>query len=480
MNGITNTTLGHQPSTASFGLVPRRPGLAQKPTPLYYSLKADEIHFTGKRPRKPAEAIPSHQDSPESSESEASDSDSEDSVISESHNLFARSVQSNELPREPYNLRKRQKTQGDKAQTQKSPEGNGERSFTPPLNSEAVNPGASENLDEMAKSLLLALLMNGAAPSEVVDPDDSDEEVDGNIKVISYKKSPFGPQAERLGFKRIAGMESLKADLNRLLVEPLKKPKLYKDYGLQHSASGVLLYGPPGNGKTYFAKAVAEEAGANFLEIHPSTIASPYIHQTSKLISEAFDAAATAAKKTKKPTVLLIDEVDAVAPQRLGEFSNSHHNEEVAEFLNQLNECASKNVFVVATTNLPDQLDPALIRSGRMNARIYVGAPDEKSREQVIQQYLKLRSPNVVDSKIDVTALASQTQGYSISDLQELVNQSARHALERRGKISEADFKLAMKKVLPSMSDDSEEVFKQRMKKFESRPSSGDWKTMYS
>jgi ATP-dependent 26S proteasome regulatory subunit len=486
MNGITNAILWKKPSVASIGLVSGSSGLTQNPAPLNYPLQNDEIRFTGKHPRNSGSATPpesediSYQSSPDPSDSESSDS--EGSSTSESHHGLSRSAPSNEVSRHPYNLRKRQKLAGDEPQPkpQQLSKSSEDASSTTPLGNDTINSQGRKDLDERAKIVLLALLLKGAKSSLDGDSHNGNEDVDGSFKVISYKKSPFGPHAERLGFKRIAGMEPLKADLNRLLVDPLKNPQLYKDYGLENSASGVLLYGPPGNGKTYFAKAVAEEAGANFLEIHPSTIASPYIHQTSKLISEAFDVAAVAAKKSKKPTVLLIDEVDAVAPQRMGDFSNSHNNEEVAEFLNQLNECASKNVFVVATTNLPDQLDPALIRSGRMNARIYVGAPDEKSREQVINLALKSRSPNVVDSKINASALAGKTQGYSISDLQELVNQSARHALERRAKISEGDFKLAMTQVLPSISNDTEEAYKQMMAKFESRPSSEAWKTMYS
>lgn len=438
-------------------------------------LAKDELHFAGKRHQKPEGGSPpepssSGDDLSYSASSEGESSTSEDSATSR----VGRTPY-------PYNLRKRQKmTAIDDPQKYTSAT---ESHLAPvPPEEDPLSPREREQVDRAVMGFIVTLLGQPVAPQPPVpvDPVSSDEEGKGGIQVISHKKSPFGPKAEKLGFQRIAGMEPLKADLHRLLIDPMKNPQVYKDYGLENSASGVLLYGPPGNGKTFFAKAVAEEAGANFLEIHPSTIASPYIHQTSKFISEAFDAAAAAAKKSRKPTVLLIDEVDAVAPQRMGDSSNNHNNEEVAEFLNQLNECATKNVFVVATTNLPDNLDPALIRSGRMNAKIYVGAPDEKSRAQVINQYLKLRSPRVVDEAIDVSALASKTQGYSIADLKELVNQSARHALQRRAKISDGDFKLAMKQVLPSISDSTEEAYKQMMGKFESKPSSEAWKTMYT
>lgn len=488
MIGITSAIFGKQPPTASGSNIKRKPDYEQKPVLLHKSLERDEILFEGRRRKKPVDTNkPTASGSdptyyPPSSDSEGSENGDTDPTPSQ--NPFSAPKSADNRPRHPYNLRKRQKP-GAGNQSQAAGPGDDKTSTPPPKNentkppdNEGITPQEREEMDKAVMGFLMAMLGQGNQPLEAVDPDSEDESGPAGIKVVSYKKSPFGPKAERLGFKRIAGMEPLKTDLNRLLVDQLKNPQLYKDYGLENSASGVLLYGPPGNGKTYFAKAVAEEAGANFLEIHPSTIASPFIHQTSKFISEAFDAAASAAKRTKHPTVLLIDEVDAVAPQRVGDSSNTHNNEEVAEFLNQLNECANKNVFVVATTNLPEQLDPALIRSGRMNAKIYVGGPDEKSREQVLQQYLNQRA-KVVDEKLDVSALASKTQGYSIADLKELVNQAARHALERRGKITEGDFKLAMKKVMPSVNESTAETYKQMMGKFETKPSSEAWRSMY-
>ncbi len=333
--------------------------------------------------------------------------------------------------------------------------------------------------DQLGKLLLMQLL--GVKPKAKGSGSDDDEDSEGNgIKVTSFKKSPFGPNEEKLGFKRIAGMDSVKQNLSDLLIEPMKEPELYRAYGLGNSASGVLLYGPPGCGKTFFAKSAAEEAGANFLEIHPSVTGSKYIHQSSKLIGEAFNKAADMAQKTKKPTVMLIDELEAVAPQRTGDADNDHKNEEVAEFLNQLNTCAKKNVFVIGTTNYPQQLDPALIRSGRMNGKIYVGAPDQKSRQQLFQHFMAKRKPEIVDTaNLDFGKLADKTKGYSNADIEEVVNQASRQAFKQRGKISGASFEQALKTVKPSINDGVARDYQRLMEKFQPEEMSVELKHFY-
>lgn len=484
MNGISNVLFRKpQPVATPGSPASRRPATGPKPLSLAQTLSRDEVHFEGRRRKTPQNVPPPEESSSDESwSSEAAESSDSDTMSTTSDTP----PQATATPRRGgYHLRKRPRTENpgevkqDSSTEPESPKGSrptrGNEGGAGPSGNQ---PPERDNDAGLPLGLLLALLSGGKIATTGGDESESDEDK-SEFKVISHKKSPFGPNAEKLGFKRIAGMESLKGDLNRLLVDQLKNPQIYKDYGLENSSSGVLLYGPPGNGKTFFAKALAEEANANFLEIHPSTIASPYIHQTSKMIGGAFDAAAEAAKKSKKPTVLLIDEVDAVAPQRGGDVSSNHNNEEVAEFLNQLNECSGKNVFVVATTNLPDRLDPALVRSGRMNSKIYVGAPDQASREQVLKHYLAKRSPSVIDEKLDLSEVARKTEGYSIADLQELGNQAARYALEKREKLSNDAFKQALKKVHPSVSDSTEAQYKQMIGQFETKPTSDDWKRMY-
>lgn len=484
MNGISDSIFSNQSTKKPLSLAQKRPfAISQPPSLIKSGLSQDGVHFEGRNRKKPDNTKTPVESS--SDESEWSDSDSDTLSDGSSSSLESSPVRE---PLRRYPQRKRQKTDHEKTSDTRRNEAAGSpgRESIPSRprrnaisgESSKGQPPQGDPKEDLGFKFLMALL-NGAQVVAEGESESEEEDTKTEFKVVSHKKSPFGPSAEKLGFRRIAGMEPLKADLNRLLVDQLQNPQLYKDYGLENSSSGVLLYGPPGNGKTYFAKALAEEAGANFLEIHPSTIASPFIHQTAKMIGGAFNAAAEAAQKSKKPTVLLIDEVDAVAPQRGGDVSSNHNNEEVAEFLNQLNECANKNVFVVATTNLPEKLDPALIRSGRMNSKIYVGAPDDKSREQVLKHYLGKRSSNVLDEKLDTADLATRTSGFSIADLQELVNQAARHALEKRAKISMDSFKLAFKKVHPSITESTEDNYKQLMGQFENKPSSDAWKNMY-
>jgi transitional endoplasmic reticulum ATPase len=169
-----------------------------------------------------------------------------------------------------------------------------------------------------------------------------------------------------------------------------------------------------------------------------------------------------------------------VAPQRTGDADNDHKNEEVAEFLNQLNSCAQKNVFVIGTTNYPQQLDPALIRSGRMNGKIYVGAPDQKSRQQLFQHFMAKRKPEVVDSSnLDFGKLADKTKGYSNADIEEVVNQASRQAFKQRAKISGASFEQALKTVKPSINDGVARDYQRLMEKFQPEEMSFELKHFY-
>jgi hypothetical protein len=202
-------------------------------------------------------------------------------------------------------------------------------------------------------------------------------------EVTSDRSSDFESSRMRQGLDNVAGMHILKELLVREVVEPIRNPEPYLRYGLS-IPNGILLFGPPGCGKTYIARQLAEELGHFFLELIPSELASPYIHQSVIKIREVFSSAAEHA-----PSVLFIDEFEALVPSRaeLGGHQQ-YKSEEVNEFLAHLNECAQKKIFVIAATNEPHKIDAAVRRTGRLDKLIYVGPPDEEARREMLLLHL--------------------------------------------------------------------------------------------
>ena len=250
------------------------------------------------------------------------------------------------------------------------------------------------------------------------------------------------------GLDKVAGMHALKDLLRREVVSPVRNPEPYRRYGLS-IPNGILLFGPPGCGKTYIARQLAEELGHYFVEIIPSEVASPYVHQTVMRIRDLFDDAAEQA-----PAVVFIDEFEALVPARAGLGGHQQYKaEEVNEFLAHLNSCSQKQIFVIAATNQPDKIDPAVRRTGRLDKLIYVGPPDAEARREMLALHLEGR-PVAVD--FDLGALADALEGYSASDIRFLVDEAARGALKRLKDITNESFRSAMARIQPSVTSEIE------------------------
>jgi AAA+ superfamily predicted ATPase len=260
--------------------------------------------------------------------------------------------------------------------------------------------------------------------------------------------STLASSAAGQGLDKVAGMHALKDLLRREVIDPVRNPEPYRQYGLS-IPNGILLYGPPGCGKTHIARQLAEELGHYFVEIIPSELASPYIHQSVMRIRELFDSAAEQA-----PAVVFIDEFEALVPSREGLGGHQQYkSEEVNEFLAHLNSCSEKGIFVIAATNQPQKIDPAVRRTGRLDKLIYVGPPDLEARREMLAFHLEGR-PLAPDT--DIEALAETVNGYSASDLRFLVDEAARDALRIRQPISSQSFKSAMARIQPSVTSEIE------------------------
>jgi len=217
------------------------------------------------------------------------------------------------------------------------------------------------------------------------------------------------------GFADVAGMEGLKRELLNRVIWVLRDKEKAAKYRLT-PPNGMLLYGPPGCGKTFFAKKFAEESGFNYYLVNGSDLGSTYIHGTQGKIADLFRKAAENA-----PSVICFDEFDAFVPAR-GSDSARHRADEINEFLSQLNNCAERGIFVIGTTNRMDMIDSAVLRKGRMDLKYEIPAPDAETRRAMFELYLKGRP---LDGELNLGRLTTLTEGYASADIAFIVNESA-------------------------------------------------------
>lgn len=271
------------------------------------------------------------------------------------------------------------------------------------------------------------------------------------------------------GFKAVAGMEEIKQKLRRDFVDIVAHRELAKEFGVM--PSNMLLYGPPGGGKTYISTRLSEECGLAFCSVKPSDLGSIWLHGSQGLIKELFQKAEAKAKENKKGCILLLEELDALCGARNAK-GNEHQADEVAEWLTQLNDCVEKNVFVIGTTNCIDRIDRAVIRHGRIDQVLYVGLPNLDCRKQLFEMELAKR-PH--DADIDTEELARITDGYTSSDISYMVKETARNAFEASilmednavVKISEAMLRDIVKATRPSVTRDEIRKYERMREEYE-------------
>lgn len=223
------------------------------------------------------------------------------------------------------------------------------------------------------------------------------------------------------GFDCIAGMHELKETLIAEVINPLRDPERFKKFKVS-IPNGIILYGPPGCGKTFIVRKLAEELGYNFVQVKHSDLATPYIHGSVGNIGKVFANA-----QDNAPAIVFFDEISGLVPNRQNlQGEGSHKEEEINEFLMQLNDAADNRILVVGATNFIDRIDPAILRPGRMDKKIYVSPPDFEARKELFKLGLSGRP---YDKAIDFDELAEKTDGYSSADIIEgVIEGSARIA----------------------------------------------------
>jgi AAA+ superfamily predicted ATPase len=268
---------------------------------------------------------------------------------------------------------------------------------------------------------------------------------EGSLVAESSPQASVALSMMSRGLVNVVGMSELRDLLIREVIGPFRNPTLFRQYRVS-LPNGLLFFGPPGCGKTYIARMLAEELNYFFQQGRPSDVASPYIHDTVRKIRELFETAVA-----KAPSILFIDEFDAFVPARSELGAHQQFKaEEVNEFLANLEGCAERNVLVIAATNEPDKIDPAVRRPGRFDKLIFIPPPDADARAAMLEFHLAGRP---LAEPLDTAGVAAVLDGYSASDIKFLVDEAARMALARMAPISTEILLAAVGRVPPSITD---------------------------
>lgn len=313
------------------------------------------------------------------------------------------------------------------------------------------NSGKKESFAHLIPIIVKALSPN--AEDRFQDADEFIKTLNGEIKlqsiVMGSEASKTGQKGQLKkrgnGFADVAGMVELKEQLQSDVIDLLKNPEQAKALGL-HVPNGLLFYGPPGCGKTYFAEKFAEELGCNYQYIKCSDVASPYIHGGQEKIASVFDGA-----RENAPTILFFDEIEAMIKDR-SKHTNVSEAGEVNEFLAQLNNCGQDGVIVIGATNKPTEIDEAALRAGRLEYKYYIPQPDYATRKELFRINLSSRKS---DFGIDYDKLAQLTENYVSADIRLIVDTAARLVFRRHlDCITMAILEEAISQTKPSISLD--------------------------
>ncbi|MFA5332845.1 MAG: AAA family ATPase, partial [Methanoregula sp.] len=293
----------------------------------------------------------------------------------------------------------------------------GEQYLSRVLRGRSVIEGQTVRVDVIGNSITLVIakvLPKGIA----IVTDDTEIE----LKEEPYKVEEGKPEASDIHYEDIGGL-GRELQLVREMIElPLRHPEIFERLGIQ-PPKGVLLYGPPGTGKTLIAKAVANEVDAHFITLSGPEIMSKYYGESEKGLREKFEEA-----EQNAPAIIFIDEIDAIAPKR-AEVQGEVERRVVAQLLALMDGLKGRGqVIVIAATNLPDSIDPALRRGGRFDREIEIGIPDKKGRFEIFQVHSR-GVPLADDVKIE--EFANTTHGFVGADIALLVKEAAMHALRK-------------------------------------------------
>jgi transitional endoplasmic reticulum ATPase len=304
-------------------------------------------------------------------------------------------------------------------------------------------------IDPAAADAELGERLGVRPPGDEASPFD-DEVVEGRVRA-SYDDAGGAPNTEierpKVNFRDVGGMESLKEEISLKIIYPLQHADLYKAYG-KSIGGGILMYGPPGCGKTHLARATAGEIKASFLSIGISDVLDMWIGQSERNLHELFEQA-----RTNKPCVLFFDEVDALGGRR-SDMQSGHGRHIINQFLAEMDgiERTNDGLLILAATNAPWHVDPAFRRPGRFDRVLFVPPPDQPARREILQIHCKGKPIE----NIDFDQLAAKTDSFSGADLKAIVDQAIENKLREAMKagglkpLSTKDLLAAAKSLKPT------------------------------
>jgi len=305
-------------------------------------------------------------------------------------------------------------------------------------------------------------LMGGSVPFMVISTNPVEPVVISDKTEVVVKTEPVSESeviaTTRVTYEDVGGLDEELKRVREMIELPLKHPKLFERLSIE-PPKGVLLHGPPGTGKTWIAKAVANEAGANFLSVQGPEIMSKYYGQSEEKLREKFEEA-----KDQSPSIIFIDELDSIAPKR-DDVKGEVERRVVAQLLTLLDGLTQRGeTIVIAATNRVDAIDPALRRPGRFDREIEIGLPDRNGRKEILQIHTRGMP---VANDVDLSNLSEFTHGFAGADLESLVKEAAMRALRRylpeiemgepipsevleKMEVKEKDFLEALREIEPS------------------------------
>jgi transitional endoplasmic reticulum ATPase len=274
----------------------------------------------------------------------------------------------------------------------------------------------------------------------------------------------------------VGGLDEVKNELHEAVELPLEDPQSFARMGIR-PPKGVLLFGAPGTGKTLIARAIANESKANFISIKGPEIMSKWVGESEKAVRMIFKKA-----KQVSPSIVFLDEIDAIAPRRGGSHDTGATERVVNQLLTSMDGLEDlENVFVIAATNRPDMVDPALLRPGRFDKLLLLPVPDEGTRLKILQVHTK----NMPLDNVDLRALAKRIEGYVGADIENLCREAAMTALRQNktaAKVTSKHFEEALAQTHPSTDADTQKFYEQMFKNLKtaiSKKTEGDLGTGY-
>ena len=270
---------------------------------------------------------------------------------------------------------------------------------------------------------------------------------DAMHEVVPTAMREFYVERSKIFWENVGGLDEAKKILEENLIAAINEPEKFLKMGIK-PPKGALLYGPPGCGKTMLARAVSTESGGNMILVRGPEILSKWVGESEKALREIFRKA-----KTSSPCVIIFDELDSLARLKSGEEGGVGETI-LSQLLTEMEEGSSSRVVVIGITNRPDMIDNAMLRSGRLDLRIFVPPPDEKGRLSIIEV---LTENMPLSSDVNLKEIAVATQNYSGADLTALCREAAVEAMQNSAnKITSKNFALGMKRVKPSISKEVE------------------------